>query len=431
MADFNWTDGQQGSFEETGNQGSSTPPDSWVQVAEVTTGSGDAGSGGDQGGQGEPPSGGQTGGTVEVPAPTDGQVISVEADMGDTLEIAGLTQDALDKGLVKLVQSSDDPTDLLIYFYDEAGNETGQIVLENYLVLATSEQPPQIALGDGFITAEDFATLVANYDPEAVATAAGGNTGATGPNSAGGGAGYNPSDPGGIDDLGLGGDDDEGGDNDPLLGGGVSLFSNRAPVDTVPSPALTDTYEAVTLTDTLDEGAITHVITGTLDGGAGVGLVDWGTDGKGGFTLLADTSGLPTLSSHDVQVEYNVSGDTLTATIEDNGQTITVFTFQLTYAGTYTLTLYQPLDHADGDGVNSLSIDLSSIIQAQDYDDDFFTLQDGQFVINVLDDVPSINVNAAVSSTVDEGGLPDGNDPGAAITATGSLAGLVDYGADR
>ena len=85
-------------------------------------------------------------------------------------------------------------------------------------------------------------------------------------------------------------------------------------------------------------------------------------------------------------------------------------------------------------------IDLSTLIQATDFDGDTVGLS-GDFKIIVIDDVPVLT-SATASGAVDEGGLRfglpiltagdffgNGNDHGA-TSATGSLANLVSFGAD-
>ena len=86
---------------------------------------------------------------------------------------------------------------------------------------------------------------------------------------------------------------------------------------------------------------------------------------------------------------------------------------------------------------SSVTLDLSSLVQATDFDGDTLALS-GDFKIIVTDDTP-VAVSNTASATVDEGGLVSGtpgdlygtgNDPGAATSATGSLSGSVQFGAD-
>ena len=99
-------------------------------------------------------------------------------------------------------------------------------------------------------------------------------------------------------------------------------------------------------------------------------LVTTGADEPATFTLAADTSGLPSLTSKGEAVSYGVLGDTLTATA--GGRTVSTLT--LATNGDYTFNLQDQLDHADGGGdLAILLIDLSSVIVATDFDGDSVT----------------------------------------------------------
>ena len=93
-------------------------------------------------------------------------------------------------------------------------------------------------------------------------------------------------------------------------------------------------------------------------------LVTAGADEPATFTLAADTSGLPSLTSKGEAVSYGVLGDTLTATAGGR----TVFTLTLATNGDYTFNLQDQLDHADGGDLVILPIDLSSVIVATDFE---------------------------------------------------------------
>ena len=67
-------------------------------------------------------------------------------------------------------------------------------------------------------------------------------------------------------------------------------------------------------------------------------LVTAGADEPATFTLAADTSGLPSLTSKGEAVSYGVLGDTLTATAGGR----TVFTLTLAANGDYTFNLQRP-----------------------------------------------------------------------------------------
>jgi T1SS-143 domain-containing protein len=145
------------------------------------------------------------------------------------------------------------------------------------------------------------------------------------------------------------------------------------------------------------------------------------------------------LTSGGVALTYSISGDTVTATAGLGGPT--VFTFQLTSAGTYTFTLDGHLDHAPGGGENTLAIDLGAIVTATDSDGDPATAAANALVINVQDDTP-VATSTVVSGTVSEEVLPTGNNDAAggtatepvgdhdALVASGSVATMFSAGAD-
>ncbi|MEH2570888.1 T1SS-143 domain-containing protein [Bradyrhizobium sp. AZCC 1577] len=162
-----------------------------------------------------------------------------------------------------------------------------------------------------------------------------------------------------------------------------------------------------------------------------------GADENGTFVL--DSSGIPALqnqnlTSHNTALSYSISGDTLTA----KAGSITVFTLQIQSNGNYTFTLKDQLDHAAGNGENTLSINLSSVVRFVDYDSDGVTLSGG-FTITVQDDIP-VQTQNSVSGAVQEDALTDANsnlqsignaEGGQTTVATGSLATLVSVGADE
>ena len=228
---------------------------------------------------------------------------------------------------------------------------------------------------------------------------------------------------------------------------------------------------AATVTGTVDEGALTSTGSGGTDlygngndhgtsatitaSGSLASLVSFGADGPAfsgthtdGFQFAA-ASGTHDfgVKSHGVEVDFfqvTTSGttETLTAYAGTSASGPEVFTFVLNGDGSYTFTLINPLDDPKGGGENSATIDLSSLIQAVDFDGDSVTLS-GDVKITVIDDIPVL-VSGTTSGTVDEGALVeiqhfgtdlfgDGNDhgvSGAVTTVGGSLAGLVSFGAD-
>ena len=117
-----------------------------------------------------------------------------------------------------------------------------------------------------------------------------------------------------------------------------------------------------------------------------------------------------------------------------------MFTLQITNpaTGAYTFTLLDQLDHGLGTNDNDealLAINLSSMIVATDADGDFIPLT-GAFTISVENDIP-VQVGGPVTQTVYEdcwrAAIPDtpANPAGASTVATGTLAGLVSFGADQ
>lgn len=161
-------------------------------------------------------------------------------------------------------------------------------------------------------------------------------------------------------------------------------------------------------------------------------LVSFGADGPGEFSLLSDTSGLPTLFSNGMQVQYVVEGgNMLTAyvdghfsgegngaygveAVEDGGHRV-VFTLQVNPDGSWYFDLQSQLDHVDagtdsknfdlitaGDGESVAGvpvIDFSSILRTTDGDgDELNGAPQGFFTIRVQDDVPLVEGTPTVSS---------------------------------
>ncbi len=198
----------------------------------------------------------------------------------------------------------------------------------------------------------------------------------------------------------------------------------------------------------------------TLSGEPGAldALVNFGADGRGGFQLSIDPGALIglqdlNLTSGGVELFYAVSADgsTLTATAGEGGAP--VFTLLVNPDGSYLFTLQGPLDHPEADGVdsetlgdNSLALDFSGLLVATDGDGDPLAagFDAGSFVIDVEDDVPTLNEpnpqQPAVGGTVHEDLLSNphtGNAEGGSQTLSistaggaGSLAALVAFGAD-
>lgn len=174
-------------------------------------------------------------------------------------------------------------------------------------------------------------------------------------------------------------------------------------------------------------------------------LVSFGADQPGTFALSDNFDGLADqeLTSKGVELSYSAEGNTLTAMA---GNRI-VFTLTVESDGDYSFKLYDQLDHPEGDGENMLAIDLSSAVVASDFDDDTVTLN-GNFTVNVRDDVPEEVISPAVFGVTEEemldGGNPEKYDASLNIgpwtipldgwpdtkVATGSLASQVSFGAD-
>ncbi len=202
----------------------------------------------------------------------------------------------------------------------------------------------------------------------------------------------------------------------------------------------TPTATGTAATGTVDEDGLTNGIAGgtgdvageaTTASGSVTGIFQSGADTPLSYGLSSDTSGLPALSSGGVALVYSVVGNTLTA----KAGVVDVFTFSLTSAGAYTFTLLQPLDHAAGNDENDITINLGSLLQATDKDGDTVTAAAEKLVITVDDDTPTATGTAA-TGTVDEDGLTNGiaggtgDVAGEATTASGSVTGIFQSGAD-
>ncbi|HLX13774.1 MAG TPA: DUF5801 repeats-in-toxin domain-containing protein, partial [Bradyrhizobium sp.] len=224
---------------------------------------------------------------------------------------------------------------------------------------------------------------------------------------------------------------------------------------------------------TVDEGALTHSTTpgsgdlfgtGTDVGEAGAsvatggslsGLVQFGSDGPAAtpfsFVSTAAASawvhglGAAGLESHGSFLDHaTISGSTLTAFAADGHE---VFTVTLTGAGAWTFTLINPLDHApspvgpdsSSSGEQTIPVDLSGLFQANGAGGEV-TVLSGDVTVTVIDDSMQLASEATSNVTVDEGALTavtdlhgsgtDVGEAGAVVTATGSLTGLVQFGAD-
>jgi T1SS-143 domain-containing protein len=104
------------------------------------------------------------------------------------------------------------------------------------------------------------------------------------------------------------------------------------------------------------------------------GLVNAGADEAVVFSLKTVTSGLPALTSGGTPLVYSVENNVLTA----KAGTLVVFTVSVAANGQGTFTLNAPID-----GTGDQTIDLSSIIQATDFDGDSISLGANKFVVTV------------------------------------------------
>ncbi|MBP5077256.1 hypothetical protein HUS84_25495 [Pseudomonas chlororaphis] len=202
----------------------------------------------------------------------------------------------------------------------------------------------------------------------------------------------------------------------------------------------TPTANGTAVTGTVDEDGLANGIAGgvgdvageaTVASGSVTGIFQSGADVPLSYALSSDTSGLPALSSGAVALVYSVLGDTLTA----KAGAVDVFTFSLSTAGAYSFTLLQPLDHPAGNNENDITINLGTLLKATDKDGDTVTAAAEKLVITVDDDTPTAT-GTAVTGTVDEDGLANGiaggvgDVAGEATTASGSVTGIFQSGAD-
>ena len=189
-------------------------------------------------------------------------------------------------------------------------------------------------------------------------------------------------------------------------------------------------------------------LTGQLDT-----LVHFGADGQSAapFQFLSDasfalTNALTNLNIFSAGAIVDIAIVTTTAT----GTTLTaedpfgdqVFSLTLNYNGSWNFQLLGPIDVAGG---TSEKFDLSSLIQAVDFDGSLATLATGDLEITVTADAPK-PTGATLAGTVNEGGLFNitdtadngtdpygtGNEPASATTFTGMIGDLdtlVTFGA--
>jgi len=165
---------------------------------------------------------------------------------------------------------------------------------------------------------------------------------------------------------------------------------------------------------------------------SGTLTANFGTDGPGTFAFGAGMNGTIVTIGQE-QVIYSVVGNVLTATVaagEDRAGT-ELFTVTLNANGSYDVELLNNILHTD-DGSNtennaSAAITFTATDNNGDHDDAVLT-------IDFDDDIPVLvgegNVSGAVGEDTLLGGNPDLGDT-KTTTASGSLASLVDFGADQ
>jgi T1SS-143 domain-containing protein len=171
--------------------------------------------------------------------------------------------------------------------------------------------------------------------------------------------------------------------------------------------------------DETDLGPI--VVGGAVD-------IDFGADGPGGFggngNFTASgsmTGGTLTSCGHPVIVTFDANTGTYTGTA--NGQA--VFTLAVNNDGTYEFTLLGPLDHADPNNPNDV-ITLHFGVTATDADGD---TSNGQVIINVADDAPSIDDSTGMVDESDLGPIVVGGDlnPDFGADGEGAVNGSDDF----
>ena len=168
--------------------------------------------------------------------------------------------------------------------------------------------------------------------------------------------------------------------------GGKLVFNDDGPVLVANGSVTGQVMEDALPHGNPDGAGDTTVAKGSLSG-----LVNFGADGPGAFSLTGDYSSLTSqhLTSGGLALAYSVVGNLLTAT----AGTQTIFTLSLDAAGNYEFKLSGPLDHPlhNGSDAEQLSLNLGGLIKATDGDGDPVSLGSGSLVINVQDDLPVVH----------------------------------------
>jgi len=134
--------------------------------------------------------------------------------------------------------------------------------------------------------------------------------------------------------------------------------------------------------------------------GSAAGLFNFGADGQGSFGFISSAQvqaalEAQSLSSGGIDLAYDVTGNTITATQGVGGAEIFSFTLDAS-TGSWTFTLSGPLDHAPGGDENDLTVQFGSLIQATDGDGDV-AVSTGVVAVTIDDDTPVAVVPAAAS----------------------------------
>lgn len=176
-------------------------------------------------------------------------------------------------------------------------------------------------------------------------------------------------------------------------------------------------------------GTATTVATGSV-----ANFFKPGADGPLTYKFTGTAAQLPLLKSGGVDVTYDVKDTIITATAGIKP----VFTMTLDPdTGIWTFTLQGPVDHPEGLDENDITISFDGFVSATDQDGDSVQTF-GSIFVTVDDDMPRAIRAGSTSGTVDEDFLPGGiNDdsqpgdfPGGSLTASGSVTGLFQPGAD-
>lgn len=200
--------------------------------------------------------------------------------------------------------------------------------------------------------------------------------------------------------------------NAEIIGGDLIITSSEA-VTLTGFSGIGDLVDGVAYVEGIDEdtsssGAGADVTTGSVSGNlqslVSIGADQVASDGGATFDFaFADDAALDAFivtlglsSQGEAVTQADISGNTLTAKTADGDA---IFSLTVADNGDYTFTLLRNLDHPDpGSGATEdvLTIDLSGLIKAEDFDGDEIVLGSGggasSFLIYAIDDVPLLEV---------------------------------------